>query len=299
LDERISLASKVLFDHTPEAVVDLASDIGFGGVEWFCLPQHLPAETPLARARVLGARTASLGLSTVCLSTYVGGFVEADDAECRRQLDELDRYLELAVVLGCPVLRVWPDMMGRTVRAPVGEEALARAARWMGLAADRAAGAGCAVAMEMHLTIAADVTLVERVLDAANRPNLGAIYDPGNLHLAGLPYGPDVIRRLGRRVLHVQLKDVSRARPTPPHLVGEPTLLFGGDFDLLTGEGEIDFLPLLQALRGTGYAGWYSVECHAQPRPQLDSAAIARREFAHVRSLLRRADAPAHERAVP
>jgi inosose dehydratase len=197
----------------------------------------------------------------------------------------------MAAVFGCPVLRVWPDMMGRTVRAPVDYRTLGRAADWMGIAADRAAAAGCGVAMEMHLTVAADVALVERLLDAAGRPNLGAIYDPGNLHLARLPYGPDVVQRLGSRILHVQLKDVSRARPTPAHLIGEPTLLLGGDFELLIGEGEMEFVPLLQALRDGGYAGWYSVECHAPPRANLDSATIASRELATVRRLLEQADA--------
>jgi L-ribulose-5-phosphate 3-epimerase len=288
--QRISLASKVVADRTPEAVIDLAERIGYGGVEWFCMPQHLPPDTPLSRARDLAARTADRGLSTVCLSTYVGGFAESDDGECRRQLDLLDRYLEMASVFGCPVLRVWPDMMGKAVRAPVGPDVLARVAHWMGLAADRAVTTGHRVAMEMHLTVGADVSLVEAVLEAAGRPNLAVIYDPGNLHLARLPHGPDTIRRLAERIVHVQLKDASLARPTPPHLVGEPTVQFGGDFDLLTGEGEIDFVPLLEALRGVGYAGWYSVECHALPRPGLDSAAIAARELATVRGLLRAAE---------
>jgi sugar phosphate isomerase/epimerase len=182
-------------------------------------------------------------------------------------------------------------MMGRTVRAPVEDRAVNRAAVWMTIAADRAAAAGCGVAMEMHLTIAADVALVERMLETAGRPNLGAIYDPGNLRLARLPYGSDVVERLGDRIVHVQLKDVSSARSTPTHLAGEPALLFGGDFDLLLGEGEMDFVPLLQALRRGGYAGWYSVECHARPRPGLDSVAIARHELGGVACLLEQAEA--------
>src|SRR5438046_1248078 len=114
---RISLASKVVSDRRPEEVVDLAATLGFAGVEWFCLPQHLPADAPLASVRDLARRTSDAGLRTACLSTYVGGFVEADDAACQRQLDVLDRYLEFAVILDCPILRVWPDMMGKTLRA--------------------------------------------------------------------------------------------------------------------------------------------------------------------------------------
>jgi sugar phosphate isomerase/epimerase len=282
---RISLASKVMQDRSPEDVIETAGRLGYGGVEWFCLPQHLPPETTAARAGDLAARTRDAGLATVCLSTYVGGFVEADDAECARQLTLLDRYLELAARLDCPVLRVWPDMMGRTLREPVPADARARAADWMGRATERAAGVGRTLGVEMHLTIGADVELLLGLFDAVDRPNLGAIYDPGNLHLARRPYGPETIARLAGRIVHVQLKDASRSRPTPPHLADEPTLRFGGDFDLLTGEGEIDFGPLLRAFAQIAYRGWYSVECHAQPRPGLDSAGIAAAEIEALRRL--------------
>lgn len=283
---RISLASKVVQDRSPEEVIAAAAELGYGGVEWFCLPQHLPPETSPARARDLAARTRDTGLATVCLSTYVGGFVEGDDAANQAQLDTFDRYLDLAAVLDCPVLRVWPDMMGRSLRPPVSDAQLARAADWVGRAAERAGAAGRAIGIEMHLTIGADVDLLGRLLDQVGRPNVGAIYDPANLYLAKMPYGPATIASLGERIIHVQIKDASLGRPTPAHLRDEPTLRHGGDFDLLLGEGELDLKPLLAAIDRAGYQGWYSVECHAQPRPGLDSVAIAAHEIAALRRLV-------------
>lgn len=282
---RISLASKVMQDRSPEDVLRTAAQIGYGGIEWFCLPQHLPSTTTANEARDLARLTADLGLSTVCLSTYVGGFAESDDAACEEQLVILDRYLDLAAILDCPILRVWPDMMGKVLREPVDNATLTRTAHWMGRAAARAAETGRTIGIEMHLTIGADVDLLLRLFDEAGQPNIGAIYDPGNLYLAHRPYGPDTIARLGSRIVHVQLKDASLSRPTPAHLVNEPTVRFGGDFDLLSGEGEIDFPPLFSALRSIGYDGWYSVECHANPRPGLDSAAIAAAEYSTLRAL--------------
>src|SRR5439155_24141274 len=99
----------VVFDRSADDVIALAGRLGFGGIEWFCLPQPLPAETGPARARELAARTRDAGLATVCLSTYVGGFADVDDAEAAGQLETLNRYLDLAELLDCPVLRVWPD----------------------------------------------------------------------------------------------------------------------------------------------------------------------------------------------
>ena len=95
------------------------------------------------------------------------------------------------------------------------------------------------------------------------------------------------------RILHVQLKEASLRRPTPAHLADEPALRLGGDFDLLIGEGEVDFVAVIAALRRVGYTGWYSVECHAEPRPAMDSAAIAAAELRAVRQIV------AAETAVP
>src|SRR5436190_6064166 len=116
---KISLASKVLQDRAPEEVVDLAASLGYGGVEWFCLPQHLPPDIPAERLAALGRRTRDAGLATVCLSTYTGGFADLDDAGCREQLRLFARYVEIAAQLGCPLVRLWPDTMGKTLREPV------------------------------------------------------------------------------------------------------------------------------------------------------------------------------------
>jgi sugar phosphate isomerase/epimerase len=285
-DTKICLASKVVQDRPPEEVIQLAAALGYGGVEWFCLPQHLPSDMSLERVNTLAAQTRDAGLATVCLSTYVGGFAEVPDSVCNQQLRVFERYLAIAERLHCPLVRIWPDDMGRTLREPVSDAQLQRAARYIQLAADRAAERGLRVAVETHQTIGADLDLVLRLLKAVDRPNAGVIFDPGNLYLARRSYGAAAVRHLSGRIAHVQIKDGSLERPTPPHLAAEPALRFGGDFDLLIGEGMVDLRGAITALRDAGYTGWYSVESHALPRPHCDSAAIAATELASLRRLL-------------
>ncbi|MBI3971243.1 MAG: sugar phosphate isomerase/epimerase [Chloroflexi bacterium] len=280
---KISLASKVLQDRSPEDVIDVASTLGFAGVEWFCLPQHLPPETSSKQAAALGARTRDAGLKTVCLSTYAGGFADLPDAECERQIGIFQQYVRIAEQFGCTLLRIWPDDMGRRLLGPVTEEHLERAAQYIRQAADRAAERGMRVAVEMHQTIGVDTGRVIRLLDLIDRPNAGVIYDPGNVYLARLPYAHETVRPLAGRIMHVQLKDAHLGLPTPAHLASEPALRYGGSFDLLTGEGEVDFRQVASALREAGYDGWCSVECHALPRPEMDSVAIAAAELASIR----------------
>jgi sugar phosphate isomerase/epimerase len=136
----------------------------------------------------------------------------------------------------------------------------------------------------MHQAIGVDVRLLLRLLDAVDRPNVGVIYDPASVYLAKRPYGRDVTEPLAERILHVQLKEASLNRPTPPHLADEPALRLGGDFDLLIGEGEVDFSMVLASLRAINYASWLSVESHSSPRPDMASAAIAAAELGAVRT---------------
>jgi L-ribulose-5-phosphate 3-epimerase len=289
---RVSLVSKVLQDRSAEEVIDVAGRCGYDGVEWFCLPHQLPVETPAARVRDLAARTRDRGLGTACLSTYVGGFADLPDDACERQLEDFRRYVGFAGAFECPLLRLWPDNMGRTLREPVSEETLERAAGYVQQAADIAGASGRRVAVEMHLTIGADAALVSRLLDLVDRANMGVIYDPANVYLARRPHRLAEILAaapgLAGRILHVQLKDGDLDRPTPVAFQGEPTLRFGGDFDLLLGEGKVDLRGAIGDLVAAGYDGWYSVETHALPRQGMDSPAIAANEIQTLRALLER-----------
>lgn len=112
--EKICLASKVVQDRTPEQVIDLAAALGYGGIEWFCLPQHLPADTPVARVTALAARAGDAGIEVVCLSSYAGGFADLSDGECEAQLEVARRYVDLATLLGCSLLRYCPAFSTRS-----------------------------------------------------------------------------------------------------------------------------------------------------------------------------------------
>ena len=286
---KLSLVSKVLHDRPPEQVIDVAALCDYQGVEWFCLPQHLPPDTSERTAQSLADRLLDADLEVPCLSTYAGGFADLDDAASEAQLGDFRRYLRLAELFDCPLLRIWPDTMGRTLREPVSSDTLQRVARYVQRAADDAALAGRRVALEMHQTIGADAALLRQLLESIDRPNVGLIYDPANLYLAGYPHLPSedpALQLLAPRFFHVQLKDGDLLLPTPPRLAQEPTLRFGGTFDLLLGEGKVNLTRALGDLRDSDYDAWLSVETHAAPRPDLPSPAIAAHEINTLRTLL-------------
>ena len=274
---------------------EIAARCGYSGLEIFCVPNHLPPETTPARARELRSLFDDLGLRTVTLCSYAGGFAELGDAECRGEVDLFRRYLEMADALGCVMVRAWADKLGRNLRAP-REDHWQRAAHYVALCADYALDAGKQVLLENHLamTISADMTL--RLLGLVDRPNVVVNFDPGNMYLAGQPYGRATTLRMRDPIANVQVKDGAMpAAPRANGQAGDATLSHGGSYDVLLGEGTMDHQSYLAPLRETGYDGYYMAECHKTPTADWPSDRIAEHEIGALARLL---DAAARPTAV-
>jgi L-ribulose-5-phosphate 3-epimerase len=239
-----------------EAIPEIAR-MGYRGIEVMAREPHLPPETPAARVREISERIRDHGLVVSDLAGYAGGYSRLDDDKAQVQLDTLARLLEMAEVLGCGLVR---HSEGGPSYDEASEEQWQRAVAWYRRAADLAGEAGVRLVIEIHpngLAETADSALdfVQRV----DRGNVGVIFDPGNMHLAGTPFGAAEVYKLWGKIFHVHVKDSLR--------VGDPAYPSarqwrGGliAFKLL-GEGEADPLPAFKALRRLGYTGWLSCEC--------------------------------------
>ncbi len=124
---------------------------------------------------------------------------------------------------------------------------------------------GVKFALEAHPTeIAFDVVTAERAVSAlGGRTAFGFNYDPSHLGYQGVDY-VEFIKRLGNRIYHVHMKDVTWS--SVPRLSG----VFGGhlpfgdvnrywDFRSL-GRGNIDFEEIIRAFNRVNYKGPLSVE---------------------------------------
>lgn len=291
---KIGLSTKVVQDRPMREAAEIAARCGYAGLEIFGLPNHLPPDTTIAQARELRSLLDGLGLQTGTICSYAGGFAESGDAECRREVELFRHYLEIADVLGCDMVRLWADKLGRGVDQP-REDHWLRAAHYMAEAADHALDAGQRVLIENHLsmTVSADMTL--RLLRLIDRPNVVVNFDPGNMYLAGESYGRATTLRLRRHIGNVQVKDGAMP-PRPPAsangVVRDATLSRGGTYDLLLGEGTMDHMSYLRPLAETGYDGYYMAECHKTPTADWPSDRIAAYEHRQLARLLDEAAAP-------
>ena len=279
---KIGLSSKVLQDRPLVELFRIAARCGYTGLELFGVPNHLPVDVPMERVREARHVCDDLGLRVVTLCPYVGGFAEASDREAQAELEKYRRYVEIAHLLGCDMIRLDPENLGR--RIPAREDHWLRAAHYLGIAADIGLRERTRLLIENHevFTISVEGTL--RLIRLIDRPNVVVNFDPGNMHASGRAYGRDAVVRLFPLIGNVQVKDARRdvdaggiVKPASP-----------ASYDVLLGEGNVDHLSYLRPLAELGYAGFYMAECHKVPTAELSSEQIAAREIEAIQSLIAR-----------
>lgn len=266
-----------LADHRLEDALALLADHGYGGVALTLDHMHLD---PLAPG--LAARTAELRRSLqrhglrVVVETGARYVLDprrkheptlVSDAGRARRLDLLRTAVEVAADLGSPAVHLWSGVLPAGTSPETGRARL-RAGLTELLPVAEAAGVVLAFEPEPGM-------LVERVDDVlALRRDLGdpatlrLTVDVGHLTCVEDAPGPEVVRRVGDLIAHVQVDDMVR----------------GVHEHLELGTGAVDLPGVLAALHEVGFDGLAAVELprhsHAAAR-LVASSAQAIRAAAH------------------
>lgn len=131
-----------------------------------------------------------------------------------------------------------------------------------------------------HGNIAHCPELWERIFDAVPSPALGLSFDPS--HLVWLRIGPvpDVIRRYGERIYHVDGKDteILRGNLARQGILGNNWWRYR-----IPGMGELHWPAIVSALNETGYTGCIDIENEDPVFPDLPGCELA---YRHLTSLL-------------
>ncbi|MEU7365465.1 sugar phosphate isomerase/epimerase family protein [Streptomyces hygroscopicus] len=249
----------------------LLSDLGYDGVSLTLDHMHLdPLAPDLASRTCRVARDLKrygLGVAVETGARYVldarrkhhPTLLDPDPQARAARVDLLLRAVRVAADLGAAAVHCFSGAL------PPGEPeetAWRRLADTIGPVADAAAAAGVALAVEPepgHLL--ADLAGFHRLRTALGDPAaLGLTLDIG--HCQCLEPAPPAacVRAAAPWVRHVQIEDMRR----------------GVHEHLPFGDGEIDFPPVLEALRATGYRGLVGVELprHSHAGPELARASL-------------------------
>jgi L-ribulose-5-phosphate 3-epimerase len=196
-----------------------------------------------------------------------GAMHSASPASREVQWDVLERALNVARLLGAPVVRAfsfWRVADPASVRGEV-VQALTQAV-------ERTQQAGIELGLENeHECNVATGAEAGWVLDRVPSPSFGLIWDPGNEAMLGSTPFPAGYSHVRGRVSHVHLKDVDDE----------------GNWTKV-GTGTIDYLGQLSALAEDGYAGALSLETHYEA-PGGGPEGATRESVAAIRALCERA----------
>jgi inosose dehydratase len=154
---------------------------------------------------------------------------------------------------------------------------LAAYAHKLGDFALRLKEAGITLAYHYHLKMVVEKAQEIEAFCQKTRPEVGLLLDTGHAYAAGADYS-HILRNFGSRIVHIHLKDVrrkvlERARQNDCSF---NSAVRDGMFTV-PGDGDIDFSPIGEFIRTSGYRGWVVVEAEqdpakAAPRPYAEKA---------------------------
>ncbi|KQL54282.1 xylose isomerase [Heyndrickxia shackletonii] len=269
---KIAAFSGVFLDYSIHQAMAYTQELGLDGIEIACKEPHLSIETSCQRVEEIKNLSKAFHLKIPALAGYLGWFSTSSDKECEKSFSEFQQILKWANILESDMIRVFPGGPNAFLAADYHYE---KAAYWLKKCAEKAKEYNKKIALEIH-----NMSLVETVegglklLNKINEENVGLIHDAGNMYITDTDYGKDSVRKLGRHLLHVHVKDEKRidkagASGTFINLTkhGEEKFL-----QCKLGEGKVNHQPLFDALKEVAYDGWISLEC-ASPHPPKERLA--------------------------
>ena len=145
---------------------------------------------------------------------------------------------------------------------------------------------GLQLAYHHHLMMVAETfDEVSTLLDQAGS-DVGLLLDTGHAVGGGFDYAR-LIERFGNRIVHIHLKDV-RSGVMAEVRSGDLSFNEGVRRGMFTvpGDGDVDFAPVANFVRRSGYQGWLIIEAEQDPAVAPPKPA-ATKGFNHVLGVLR------------
>jgi inosose dehydratase len=258
------------------------SEAGFEGIE---LGYKFPRDPPLLQS-LLGDHELHL-----VSRWYSGRLLERSVAE---ELMAIEPHRALLAAMGSAVL-VYAETSGGIAgdrTRPLSRRPSLPNGHWRDFGirltelADRLAERGIRLAYHHHMgTVVETADEIDRLM-ASTGGSVGLLLDTGHLAFAGAD-PVDIAWRHGLRISHVHCKDVrpdvlARARAADQSFLDS---VIDGVFTV-PGDGAIDFVAVLGALKAANYRGWLVVEAEQDPA-KAPPLVYARRGFAYLSAALR------------
>ena len=237
----------------PEAI-PLAAQLGFDGVQISVgrrlVDDKMPLDNPEVVARCLAlSKQHKIPIVGTCADRLHDNGLKSDPLAVRWVHDSI----RLTHAVGTRVLLL-PFFGKWALQTPAEMEYTGDALRELAPEAEKAD-----VILGLENTISAEDNV--RIMDRARSKNVLVYYDVGNSTHAGF----DVVK---------EIRWLGKDRICQMHLKDNPNFM---------GEGKIQFVPIVAAIRDIGFSGWAVLETDSKSAATLD--ADMRKNLAYIRSL--------------
>lgn len=243
---KYSMCSTWAKDKTLEEVLCIAKDLKMDGIELWS--GHIDGF--LEKERTLDDLADTLkeyGLECVVIAPYLNLIDKNVQAE---NLSLARKCIAYAEALHCPVVRVF---LGDKGSAEVTKDEWMCCFDALRVLGEEAQKAGVLLGIEAHYYHPSDtIHSILRILCAVQNPAVGLIFDGFNFYPSGLEM-MDAYEKLKKYSIHYHMKNLKWA----PHIC------------VPLDEGDVDFLPLVNALKLDGYDGYVSFEYFGDNAPEL------------------------------
>lgn len=246
---RLSLSSFVYFNYPLMEAIQRTAAAGYDGIDiWGGRPHAYRHDLSDKEIAILCRQIDSEGLKVVSFIPaqfrYPTSLCSPSEKVRLESIAYIQDSIETAAAFGAPVVSVCP---GHTLYGQSYEDGVDRLRDSLNSITEFAASYDIRIAIEPADKYETD--LISTCLDALvmaqslDHNNLGVLLDNGHAQVVGENV-PEAIEALQDRLYHVHIDDNHGQR----------------DQHLVPGDGDFDFIPMLQALDQVGYRGYLSAE---------------------------------------
>lgn len=188
----------------------------------------------------------------------------ADKAERKKNLEEAQRFIDLAQQIECPYIRVFPNDFPKEQEKTATIDFIVTALLALG---DYAKDTNVTVLMESHGAVVHTEDL-ETIMKAAAHPHVGMVWDIVNMWSVTKESPANVYAALKNYIHHTHIKDLK--------------IVDGKERYTLLGQGETPIFEAIDILAKNNYSGYYSFEWEKLWHPEIEEPEIALADYPKV-----------------
>ena len=264
---RLSFSTLGCPDWSFETILNFAVEKGYDGVEVRGLQRQLDLTkcrefsnenilTTSKRITEKKIKIVGLGSSAAMHHTQA--------AERKKNLDEVKSFIDLALQLNCPYVRVFPNNFPKEQERNKTIDLIAEGLLEAG---DYAKRNNVMVLMETHGDVV-HTTDIERIMKLVAHPNVGLVWDVVNMWSVTKEPVVAVYDKLKKHIRHTHIKDLK--------------FVDGKTQYTLLGKGDAPIFEAIDIMEKDGYPGYYSFEWEKLWHPEMEEPEVALADYVNA-----------------